>query len=97
MLSVLVHSDACAVSLEHVRRRLDSLGINAGFSGRSRHLTSHSLLGYPTHDVWWQRQRLTRPRGSDDLINVTGVLVRQAETRGAGLRWVSEVMQLMQF
>ena len=43
MLSVLVHSDACAVSLEHVRRRLDSLGINAGFSGRSRHLTSHSL------------------------------------------------------
>ena len=44
VLRVLARSDACAVSLEHVRRRLDRLGINVGFSGQSRHLTSHSLF-----------------------------------------------------
>ena len=40
VLRVLVRSDACAVSPEHARRRLDRMGISSGFAQNPRHLIS---------------------------------------------------------
>ena len=48
-------------------------------------------------DIGFGKIRRFTTWGSDALINVTGVLFHQsAEKRGAGLRWISNVIHVIQ-